>query len=89
MFNSKKEKTEKKEKLPSFRDRNQAFVCTMNGPYELNIENFGSLGDYSEKRIVLHPWKSTITIEGERLLIEYFSDIDMKITGRIRSLDFD
>ena len=84
---SRREKKDKRKKdNPSIKDRSRAFVCTMNGPYEVNIENYGSLGDYNEKRIVLHAWKCTIVIEGERLLIDYFTDIDMKITGRIRSI---
>lgn len=82
-----REKKNKKDN-PSLKDRNKAFVCTMNGPFEMNIENYGALGDYSEKKIVLHAWKCTLVIEGDRLLIDYFTDIDMKITGRIRSVRF-
>jgi len=71
---------------PSIADRERSFVCTMHGPFELFIENYGSLGDYDEEHIVLQAWKSTLIIEGERLFIEYFTDIDMKVTGRIRRL---
>ena len=70
------------------KDRRRAFVCTMNGTGELNIENYGSLGDYNEEKIVLHCYKCKMVIEGERLLIEYFKDIDMRITGNIHSIHF-
>lgn len=60
----------------------------MNGTGELNIENYGSLGDYNEEKIVLHCYKCKMVIEGERLLIEYFTDIDMRITGNIHSIHF-
>ena len=73
MFGKKKKESAEKQK-PSFRDTCKAFVCTMNGREELQVENYGSLGDYNEDKIVLH--------------IEYFTDIDMKVTGRIQSVHF-
>jgi len=76
----------KKEERPSSSDMNKTFVCTVDGPYEMYIENYGTLGDYHDDKIVLHAWKSTLIIEGERLLIEYFTDLEMKITGRIHSI---
>ena len=51
---------------PSFTDRERGFVCTMHGPFELFIENYGSLGDYDENHIVLKTWKSTLIIEGQK-----------------------
>lgn len=87
MFGKKKRKEETEQKM-SFNEKRQAFICTMNGTKELYIENYGSLGDYSEERIVLNCYQCKMVIEGEKLLIEYFTDIDMRITGRIRSIYF-
>lgn len=84
----KKRKMENHPPKPSFKELRKAFVCTMNGTRELQVENYGSLGDYSEKKIVLHCYKSKLIIEGEGLLIEYFTDIDMRITGRIHAIYF-
>lgn len=69
-------------------DRKQSFVCSINGTKEIGIENYGSLGDFSDKKIVLNCYKCKMVIEGENLVIEYFTDIDMKITGRIHSIHF-
>lgn len=55
---------------------------------EYSIENYGSLGDFSDKKIVLNCYKCKMIIEGEGLLIEYFTDVDMKITGHIHSIHF-
>lgn len=84
----KKRKVEKESTAPSLKDSRKAFVCTMSGTQELNIENYGSLGDYNEKKIILHCYKCRMVIEGEKLLIEYFTDIDMRITGKIHSIHF-
>lgn len=85
----KKKKKENQEGVrTSVKDRRRAFVCTMNGTGELNIENYGLLGDYNEEKIVLHCYNCRMVIEGERLLIEYFTDIDMRITGKIHSIHF-
>lgn len=69
-------------------ERKSSFVCSVNGTKEISIENYGSLGDFSDRRIVLNCHKCKLVIEGENLLIEYFTDIDMKITGRIHSIHF-
>lgn len=69
-------------------EKRQSFVCSVNGTKEISIENYGSLGDFSDKRIVLNCYKCKMVIEGENLLIEYFTDVDMKITGRIHTIYF-
>ena len=69
-------------------ERKRPFVCLVNGAKEISIENYGSLGDFSDKKIVLNCYKCKIIIEGEGLLIEYFTDVDMKITGHIHSIHF-
>ena len=72
MFGKKREKKENGK--PSWKENHRAFVCTMNGTRELQIENYGSLGDYDEEKIVLHCYQCKMVIEGERLCIEYFTD---------------
>ena len=84
----KKKKSRDESEKSLFRDAGKAFVCTMNGRGEMQIENYGSLGDYDEGKIILHCHKCTMTIEGEKLQIAYFTDIDMRITGKIRSVHF-
>ena len=48
MFGKKREKKENGK--PSWKENHRAFVCTMNGTRELQIENYGSLGDYDEEK---------------------------------------
>ena len=69
-------------------ERKQQFVCSVNGTKEISIENYGSLSDFSDKKIILNCHKCKMVIEGENLLIEYFTDVDMKITGRIHAIHF-
>lgn len=83
-----KKKMAKEEKKPSFRDNQKAFLCTVNGTREINIENYGTLGDFSENKIVLNCYKCKMIIEGDHLRIEYFTDVDMRIIGRIHSIHF-
>ncbi len=84
----KKKKDEKKDSGSSLKEKHHAFLCTLQGTGEINIENYGSLGDYSDKKIILNGYKQQMIIEGEKLLIEYFTDVDMHITGRIRAVHF-
>lgn len=69
-------------------EKKQSFVCSLNGTKEVSIENYGSLGNFSDKKIILNCNKCKMIIEGENLLIEYFTDVDMKITGRIHAIHF-
>lgn len=89
MFKKKKKKNNRKENdscRKVYRDRNQP-ICMLQGTRELQIENYGSLGSFTEEKIILLWKKGKITIEGEHLLIDYYTDIDMKITGRIRKIE--
>ena len=38
-------------------ERKSPFVCSVNGAKEISIENYGSLGDFSDKKIVLNCYK--------------------------------
>ncbi len=84
----KRKKNEKSEKSSSLRELDKSFVCIMNGPFELNIENYGSLGDYNEKRVFLMFKRKKREKSEKPLSVDYFTDIDMKITGRIRLIRF-
>ena len=44
-------------------ERKSPFVCSVNGAKEISIENYGSLGDFSDKKIVLNCYKCKIIIE--------------------------
>ncbi|MCI6859433.1 MAG: YabP/YqfC family sporulation protein [Eubacterium sp.] len=68
--------------------RNKEVVCTVNGTREIFIENYGSLGDFTDGKIILHCFRCDLVIEGKGLVIEYFTDMDMKITGCIQSIRF-
>ena len=42
-------------------ERKSPFVCSVNGAKEISIENYGSLGDFSDKKIVIP--SSVVSIE--------------------------
>ncbi len=65
-----------------------ATIVTINGTKELNVENYRGLAEYDDNKIVVQGKKCIIVIEGQKLKIEYFSNIDMKIKGVIKSVEY-
>jgi len=91
----KKSETEKQEVSRSAREhlveslKLPADVClgairvTLTGNREAWIENYRGLMEYSEKTIVLQGKTCQVCLEGEQLVIVYYTNEDMKICGRI------
>ena len=69
-------------------ERKSPFVCSVNGAKEISIENYGSLGDFSDKKIVLNCYKCKMIIEGEGLLIESSSPFKNELNEDYRSYSF-
>ncbi len=58
----------------------------MIGNHELLIENYCGIGEYLEQKIVVRGRNRKLIIEGDNLLIEYYSKYDLKISGILHSL---
>lgn len=63
-------------------------VLTLIGPRELCIENYKCIRRYQDTCILLFSRQNKIQIEGVGLVIEYYTDVEMKITGTIQRILF-
>lgn len=65
-----------------------ASIIHITGQQELYIENYKSIIEYTDKIIKVQGKTSKVYISGNNLHIEYFNHDDMKISGRIKNIEF-
>ncbi|MFI3200934.1 MAG: YabP/YqfC family sporulation protein [Eubacteriales bacterium] len=65
-----------------------ASLVTMIGNMEVIIENYKGILDYTEEYILIQGKTSQIQVLGKKLSINYYTNEDMKITGRIQSVSY-
>lgn len=63
-------------------------LITMTGGVELCIENYHGIIEYTEFLIRVGTKLGQIKVLGQRLQIEYYTNDEMKVTGRIKSVEF-
>lgn len=63
-------------------------VLTLTGSRELYIENYKCILQYQDTCIILLSKRNKIQIEGKNLLILYYTDVEMKISGTINKILF-
>ena len=63
-------------------------VLTLTGSQELYIENYKCIRKYEDTCILLLSPQNRIQIEGSGLVIDYYTDVEMKITGTICRISF-
>ena len=63
-------------------------VLTLTGSRELYIENYKCIRKYEDTCILLLSPQNRIQIEGSGLMIDYYTDVEMKITGTICKISF-
>ncbi len=61
---------------------------TLTGNREVWIENYKGILEYSEECILLQGKNGRVQFEGKRLTIDYYTNEDMKLTGRIMSMKY-
>lgn len=61
---------------------------TLTGNREVWIENYKGILEYSEECILLQGKNGRVQFEGKRLTIDYYTNEDMKLTGRILSIKY-
>ncbi len=61
---------------------------TLTGNREIWIENYKGILEYSEECILLQGKNGRVQFEGKRLTIDYYTNEDMKLTGRIMSIKY-
>ncbi len=65
-----------------------AVVVTLIGNEEVCIENYRRIIEYTNDTIRVQAKKRQIRISGKQLQIEYYTNDEMKITGKIDSLEY-
>ena len=65
-----------------------ASILHVIGQYEIYIENYKNIIEYTDEQIKILGKSSRIIIIGKKLHIEYFNCDDMKIKGRIEEISF-
>ncbi|MBO5088464.1 MAG: YabP/YqfC family sporulation protein [Lachnospiraceae bacterium] len=63
-------------------------LIRMFGNREIIIENHKGIHLYTSEEIIITCKHTMLRICGEKLLIQYFSGCDMKITGIIQSISY-
>lgn len=65
-----------------------ACVVTMTGNQDAWIENYRGILEYTDTVILLQGKTCQICFEGTGLLIDYYTNEDMKISGCIQSVSY-
>lgn len=65
-----------------------AFMLSMTGNREAFIENYRGIIEYTDTCILLQTKNGQVRFEGSGLMIEYYTNEDMKITGCIAGVIF-
>lgn len=63
-----------------------ATLLHMVGKSDVFVENFKGIISYTCNEILIKGHRMKFCISGERLVIEYYSEEDMKISGRIKEV---
>ena len=65
-----------------------ASVATVLGDFEVCIENYRGITEYTECLVRVQTKGGQLKLTGRRLQIEYYTNDEMKITGKIKTLEF-
>lgn len=63
-------------------------IITMTGQTEVCIENYRGIIEYTDALIRVQSKAGQIKVSGKRMQIEYYTNDEMKITGRIKSIEY-
>lgn len=66
-----------------------AVIVTVTGKTEVLIENYKGIIEYTCEKIRLQTKHCQVEIRGKRLLIEYYTNDEMKITGIVGKILYD
>lgn len=63
-----------------------AVIITATGRNQVLVENYKGIIEYTREKIRLQTKNCQVIIEGKRLIIEYYTNEEMKITGLIQGI---
>lgn len=64
-------------------------LITITGTYEVYIQNFMGLIEYTDKKVRIQTKSGKVIVIGARLHIEYFTNDDIRIKGYIMEVKLD
>lgn len=64
-------------------------LLTFIGGHEVTVENYRSIVFYTDTVLKLQGKTMRLTITGKRLVIEYYDKEELKLTGQIKSAEFE
>ncbi|MDD3205611.1 MAG: YabP/YqfC family sporulation protein [Lachnospiraceae bacterium] len=65
-----------------------ASIITVTGNQDIYIENYKGIIEYTSDTILIQGKKCQICIEGMNLSIDYYTDEDMKISGKVEHIHY-
>lgn len=65
-----------------------AVIVTATGDREVYVENYKGILEYSDEKIKLQTKDCYLTISGRNLIISYYTNDEMKITGCIQCIRY-
>lgn len=65
-----------------------AVLLHLTGQSEVEIENFKGIVAFNENQIIITVKNGKLEINGQRLDIKYFTNDELKITGKIHNINY-
>ena len=65
-----------------------AAVLTALGNFEVCVENYRGITEYTDTLVRVQTKEGQIRVSGKRLQVEYYTNSEMKITGKISKIEF-
>ncbi len=66
-----------------------AVIITAMGRSQILIENYKGIIEYTQEKIRLQTKNCQVTVQGKQLVVEYYTNEEMKITGFIQGILYD
>lgn len=64
-------------------------ILTFIGSHEVTVENYRSIVFYTDTVLKLQGKNTRLTVTGKRFVIEYYDKEQLKLTGQIKSAEFE
>ena len=66
-----------------------AVIITAMGRSQVLVENYKGIIEYTKEKIRLQTKNCQVTVQGKELVVEYYTNEEMKITGFIQGILYD
>ena len=66
-----------------------AVIITAMGRNQVLVENYKGIIEYTREKIRLQTKNCQVTVQGQQLVVEYYTNEEMKITGFIQGILYD